>query len=146
MIATTLALCLILSVHDGDTLTARCDGEKIKVRLVEIDAPEYNQPYGQVARKELKALCVGETARIESTGKDKYGRTLGRVTCRGVDANRALVHDGMAWVYDKYVTDRSLYIDQEDAQHAHRGLWFQPDAIPPWIWRHPELTPAPAPQ
>jgi endonuclease YncB( thermonuclease family) len=142
----TLALCLVLSVHDGDTLTARCEGEKIHVRLVEIDAPEYNQPYGQVARRELKALCVGETARIASTGKDRYGRTLGRVTCRGVDANRALVRDGLAWVYDQYVTDRSLYADQDDARAAHRGLWSHPGAVPPWVWRHPALTPAPPPQ
>lgn len=41
----------------------------------------------------------------------------------------------MAWVYDKYVTDRSLYALQDEAKAARRGLWFDAEPIPPWVWR-----------
>jgi endonuclease YncB( thermonuclease family) len=36
-----LMLCTVVGISDGDTLTARCDAQTIKVRLAEIDAPEH---------------------------------------------------------------------------------------------------------
>ena len=37
----------VVGVHDGDTLTVLTAGNvQIKVRLVEIDAPELKQPFG----------------------------------------------------------------------------------------------------
>lgn len=41
---------LVVSVHDGDTLTVLVGKQQIKVRLAEIDAPELGQPYGQRSR------------------------------------------------------------------------------------------------
>jgi Staphylococcal nuclease homologue len=40
---------------------------------------------------------------------DRYGSTVARIRCDGIDANAEMVRAGMAWVFDKYVTDRSLY-------------------------------------
>jgi endonuclease YncB( thermonuclease family) len=54
--------CSVISVHDGDTLTALCDGKKIKVRLTEIDAPERTQPYSRISTNSLKSLCVDQPA------------------------------------------------------------------------------------
>lgn len=34
---------------------------------------------------------------------------MGRVWCSGIDANAEQVRRGMAWVFDRYVKDRSLY-------------------------------------
>ena len=50
------------------------------------------------------------------------------MTCDGVDANAAQVRAGMAWVFDKYVTDRGLHAAQAEARAAKRGLWA--DAVP----------------
>jgi endonuclease YncB( thermonuclease family) len=125
----------VVGITDGDTMTVLVDERQVKVRLSEIDAPERKQPYGQRSRQALADLCHGVQAEISSTGKDRYGRVLGRVSCRGVDANAALVHDGYAWVFDRYVTDRSLYALQSIAKGARRGLWADKSAIPPWQWR-----------
>jgi endonuclease YncB( thermonuclease family) len=47
----------------------------------------------------------------------------------------ATVRAGMAWVFDKYVTDRGLYAVQEEARAARRGLWADKKPTPPWEWR-----------
>ena len=50
---------LVVSVHDGDTLTVLVGKQQIKVRLAEIDAPELRQPYISPTRqKEHIAVCV----------------------------------------------------------------------------------------
>ena len=34
-----------------------------------------------------------------------------------------MVSTGSAWVYDKYVTDESFYIEQKKAQNNKLGIW-----------------------
>ena len=53
----------------------------------------------------------------------------------GLDINREMVDEGLAWVYDRYVTDKGLYGHQEIARKADKGIWSVGDAIPPWEWR-----------
>ena len=69
------------------------------------------------------------------TEKDRYGRLLGRVWGAGIDANAEQVRRGMAWVFDRYVKDRSLYPLQDAARAARRGLWADAQPLPPWEWR-----------
>jgi len=126
----------VIGISDGDTLTLLSGREQIKVRLSEMDAPEKKQPFGNRSKQSLSALCFNKTARLDEQGKDRYGRTLARVYCDGIDANAEQVRRGMAWVYDRYVTDRSLYKLQDDARAARRGLWVDPAPVPPWEWRH----------
>ncbi|HHF9224645.1 thermonuclease family protein [Iodobacter sp. BJB302] len=126
----------VIAIADGDTLTVLHGREQVKVRLTDIDAPEKAQPFGQRARQSLAELCFHEQARVEDRGRDRYGRTLGRVWCAGVDANAEQVRRGMAWVYDRYVTDRTLYAAQDKARAEQRGLWSEGTPTPPWEWRH----------
>jgi endonuclease YncB( thermonuclease family) len=46
-----------------------------------------------------------------------------------------MVRLGMAWVFDRYVTDRGLYAMQDEARTARRGLWADAQQTPPWDWR-----------
>src|SRR5262245_25392973 len=125
----------VVRVSDGDTLTLLVDRKQFKVRLTEIDAPESKQAFGQRSKQSLGEMCAGQTARVQSSGRDKYGRVLGRVECAGVDANAEQVRRGMAWVFDRYVTDRSLYALQNEARAAHVGLWADKTPTAPWVWR-----------
>ena len=44
----------VQKVYDGDTVTVvDKNGHAEKIRLADIDAPEYRQPYGQIARDAL---------------------------------------------------------------------------------------------
>ena len=125
----------VVAVADGDTITVLRDQEQVKIRLSGIDAPEKAQAFGNRSKQSLSTLCFNKSAKLDDQGKDRYGRTLARAHCEGIDANAEQVRLGMAWVYDRYVTDRSLYQLQEEARAARRGLWVDPDPMPPWVWR-----------
>ena len=84
----------VIGVGDGDTITVLLGNRQVKVRLTEIDAPEKRQPFGNRSKQSLSDLCLGKTATLEEQGKDRYGRTLARVTCAGTDANEAQVRRG----------------------------------------------------
>lgn len=128
--------CKVVGVSDGDTLTATCaEDRQVKVRLAEIDAPEKAQPFGERSKQSLSDLCFGKEAEIAPQTTDRYGRTVASVHCGGTYANAEQIRRGMAWVYDKYVTDRSLYGLQDEAKAARRGLWVDKMPIPPWEWR-----------
>jgi endonuclease YncB( thermonuclease family) len=73
---------------------------------------------------------------LEERGTDRYGRTIARVKCDGIDVSRAQVERGLAWHYVKYSTDSSLGLVQQQAKVARRGLWSDPAPIPPWDYRH----------
>src|SRR5262245_47734392 len=113
----------VVQVSDGDTLTLLVERKQVKVRLSEIDAPEMGQAFGKRSKESLGQLCGQHLAVVNTSGKDRYGRVIGRVACGGVDANAEQVRRGMAWVFDRYVTDRSLYALQDQARHARAGLW-----------------------
>ena len=125
----------VVSVADGDTITVLRDRTQVKVRLLEIDAPEKAQAFGTKSKESLSEMCFGKTAELTDKGKDRYGRTLARITCDGVDANAEQVRRGMAWVYDRYITDKTLYAVQEEAKAERRGLWQDDKPVPPWEWR-----------
>lgn len=137
---TAALLCLVIAISDGDTLKARCGEpgafEQVTVRLAEIDAPEKSQPFGQRSKVHLSALCFGSWATIKRQTKDRYGRTVARVECRGKDANAEQVRAGMAWAYTKYLTDSEIERLEIAARGAGLGLWSDArETVAPWEWR-----------
>ena len=132
------ASCLIIAIADGDTLTAQCDQQQIKVRLAEIDAPEKKQSFGQRSKQSLAEMCLNRRAVITPLTVDRYRRTIAHVVCNDVDANAEQLRRGMAWVYDKYVKNKTLFAVQDEAQRLRVGLWGESNPIPPWVWRHSE--------
>lgn len=134
--AAVLVVGLVVAIADGDTLTVlNEDFQQVKVRLAEIDAPEKRQGFGARSRQSLGELCHEKQAKVRVVDVDRYKRIVGRVTCAGVDANAAQVRRGMAWVYDRYAKDKSLYRLQDEARGAGRGLWADMNPVAPWEWR-----------
>lgn len=133
-----LLMCLVIAISDGDTLTARCDApggpQNLKDRLAEIDAPREGATMG-ARSKQLAQLCFGRPAEIRRQTVDRYGRSVARITCAGVDANAQQVRAGMAWVFERYAKDRSLLADQDAARASRRGLWADSGPVAPWDWR-----------
>lgn len=125
----------VVRISDGDTLTILVEQKQITVRLLEIDAPEKKQAFGQRSRESLAQMCAAQVATVNASGRDKYGRLLGRVQCQGIDANSEQVRRGMAWVFDRYVTDRTLYALQNEARMTQVGLWADKHPTAPWAWR-----------
>lgn len=121
-----LLACIVISVSDGDTLTARCETEhgleNLIVGLAEIDATGNGQAFGNRSRQHLAEMCFGKHANVAAVGKERCLQTVAHVPCGKVDAGTEQVCAGMAWVFDRHVNDRTLYDVQEIARSAHRGL------------------------
>lgn len=127
----------VIRVLDGDTIEVLQNKTRVRVRLLNIDAPEKKQPFGRWSTNQLKALLAGQSVTVSYTQTDRYGRVLGRVvTANGTEANRQQVLKGAAWVYDRYNTDKSLTALQQEAKEQKRGLWADSNPMPPWEWRH----------
>lgn len=126
----------VISIADGDTITVLVEREQIKVRLIEIDAPEKAQAFGNKSKQALADMVFGKEVQVEERGKDRYKRTLGRVVVNGLEANAEMVRQGYAWVYRKYSKNPDLLRLESAAREAKLGLWADPEPIPPWEWRH----------
>ena len=75
---------------------------------------------------------------LQADSKDKYGRTLADVLLPdGTHANHhSLVKDGWCWSYRRYVPgDTVLEGLEKDARERRKGLWADPQVVPPWEWR-----------
>jgi endonuclease YncB( thermonuclease family) len=148
----------VVAVTDGDTIKI-LDDDKVqhKIRLTGIDAPEKSQPFGGASRKHLASMVAGKDVRVETTKNDRYGRVLGKVwvqprDCPGcgktLNVNHAQILSGMAWWYRDYAKDQSpqdrgrYESAVEEARKRKRGLWSEPDPIPPWVWRRGQRTPS----
>jgi endonuclease YncB( thermonuclease family) len=132
----------VVRITDGDTLVV-LDVNKVqyKIRLVGIDAPEKKQAYGKKSKENLSELVAGKYVVVEYDKLDRYKRVLGKILLNGKDMNLEQVASGMAWHYKKYQgeqsqADRVEYSEAEvDARDTRRGLWQDPDPIPPWEYR-----------
>ena len=124
-----------IRIVDGDTIRAEAKGREIKIRLVEIDAPEINQPFGAQSKNFLNRLLNEKDVTLIAQGEDRYGRILGEIYANGESANTLMIKSGFAWVYDRYVKDSSLYKYQDQAKAENLGLWRAKDPIAPWVWR-----------
>ena len=131
----------VVSIGDGDTISVLERGQKLKVRLACIDAPETAQsPYGLSSRNQLKALLpLGSTVSLRVQAVDRYGRTVAEVIGKG-PINLAMVQSGQAFVYRRYLgrCDRGAYQAAEPQAQAQRlGVWAVPGGITrPWDFRH----------
>jgi micrococcal nuclease len=126
----------VVKVSDGDTLTVLIKKRQVRVRLESIDAPESKQAFGKRSQQSLAQMCAAKTAIIVSTGKDRYGRTLGWVLCDGIEANTEQVRRGMVWVYVQYAARYSpLYGYEAETRRQRVGLWADAHAVAPWEWR-----------
>ncbi len=131
----------VLSVGDGDTLRVSQDGKPLTLRLVCIDAPELAQgPWGVASRAHLQALLPrGQAVEVRPHGRDRYGRTLAELIAASRLVNLAMVEDGQAFAYRKYLAscDAATYLEAERrASRRPKGVWQQPGGISrPWLFR-----------
>jgi endonuclease YncB( thermonuclease family) len=122
----------VVGVADGDSITVLRDRQQVKVRLVEIDAPESGQPFGNRSKRALADLVKGQQVLVVERGHDNYQRTLGRVYRGDLDVSAEQVRQGMAWVFRQYAKDATLYPIEAEAKEQKRGLWRDPEPEPDW--------------
>ena len=136
----------VIAVLDGDTVLVLRDQQKTKVRLVNIDSPEKQQPWGKRSRRALCQLVCKREVQVETQAVDQYERLLATLYVDGINVNQEQVRRGMAWEYSHFHSDKKYLALQQVAQRARRGLWAEANPQAPWLWRreHP-WQPKPVP-
>ena len=127
----------VVGILDGDTLEVLHNQRHERIRLSGIDCPEKGQAYGQKAKHEASDLAFGKEVTIHTHGHDKYQRTLGDVILPdGTNVNHTLVEEGWCWWYRKYAPGDTVVEGLErEARAGRKGLWVDPQPVPPWVWR-----------
>ena len=128
---------ICVGVSDGDSLHLELpDGERVRVRLYGIDAPEKDQECALAARKKLGKLIYDKKIRVEVLDVDKYGRYVGRVYAGARYVNRFMLKEGLAWHYKYYAADDELLAEAEArARAAGRGIWAEETPREPRAFR-----------
>lgn len=137
----------VIRVADGDTINLEVDGQRERIRLANIDAPESygrsdrpGQPYAEASADALAAMVADKTLTLHCFEQDHYGRHVCNIPlANGKTANEELVAQGLAWAYtgsnERYLRDKTLKQVQAKAKKAGLGLWQDKNPTAPWTWR-----------
>lgn len=123
-------------------MTILVRGNRIRLRLAQIDAPELNQPHGYEARAALMDWVEDENVSVQVVDVDQYDRRVSEVFVGEIHVNRELVRDGHAWANTRFARSRHVGDLETQARAARRGLWALPEAKrdAPWVWRREHGT------
>jgi micrococcal nuclease len=126
----------VVKIADGDTLTVLDETKtQHKIRLAGIDAPEKGQAFGTKSRENNAAKVFRQTVRVEVIDVDRYHREVGRIFLGDRFINMEMVADGFAWRYVQYDKPGEFTSAENGAHENRRGLWADPEPMPPWEWR-----------
>jgi micrococcal nuclease len=126
----------VLIVHDGDRLTIFHNGRREMIYVKDIDCPELKQPYGKQAKRTTMAYIGGREVVVRGLQRNHQGRTTAEVLLLdGRNVGHELVKEGLAWASRDTVEGRRLGEIEQLARAEGKGLWSQPNPMPPWKWR-----------
>ena len=130
---------MVVGVSDGDTIKVMgAHNKQVNIRLYGIDTPERGQAFSKRARQFTSKLVYGKVVEVKVMDTDRYGRTVAMIYVDKTLLNEELVKAGLAWVYWKYCHHpicESWKNFQIGARMDKRGLWVDPNPIPPWEFR-----------
>ena len=111
------------------------------IYLKDIDCPDLKQPYGKQAKHVTAAYVGNRDVVVRALTRDKQGRMSAEVLLpNGQNVGRQLVKEGLAWWQRAGSSDPSLGDLEELARAEHRGLWSEPNPVPPWKWKATKRT------
>lgn len=127
----------VVAILDGDTIEVLHNGNAQRVRMYGIDCPKKGQAFGNHAKQAASALVFAQEVTLEIHVKDRYGNSLADILLAdGTNVGHSLVKDGWCWWYRKYAPDDTvLEALENEARQTGKGLWVDPDPMPPWKWR-----------
>jgi endonuclease YncB( thermonuclease family) len=129
-------LARVVTVHEGDRLTIRYDGRSETIHLRDIDCPELKQPYGKQAKHVTAAYVGNRDVVVRGLMRDKQGRVSADVFLHdGRNVGHELLKEGLAWWKRSASSNASLEVLEEVARASRKGLWSEPNPVPPWKWK-----------
>jgi micrococcal nuclease len=126
-----LGPCDVAHVIDGDTIDVRCGAREERVRMLQIDTPEREQPLYAEASAALAARVDGRRVELElgTEQRDDHGRLLAYVFANGENVNLAMIRDGFSPYFDRYgagAYPREFAEAERAARTAGLGIWAPP--------------------
>ncbi len=129
----------VVAVHEGDRLTIYHDGQRETIYLKGVDCPELKQPFGKQAKRATAMYVGGREVVIRALSRSRQGRTTAEVLLPGGrNVAHELIKEGLAWARLQPSDDQVPKDLEELARAAHKGLWVDPVAVPPWKWKEPK--------
>lgn len=130
--------------HDVDTLDMKADDGTInRVRVLGVDGPEADQPFGKQAGEGLRQIVGNQPLRRQDASLEGYGRNVSRLTTGdGRDVGYELARQGLAAVPSEYGNENPIYRDgllraEAEAKSAGKGMWgLSGDGEMPWDYRN----------
>ena len=93
-------------------------------------------PIFQTSRKSLHDLVFGKTVTLVPVSTDPRGTSgVAHVRLGQLDASLEQVRRGMAWPNGQFVWDKKIIEAGAQAKRDKIGLWRDPHAKPPWVFR-----------
>ncbi len=148
-------LYTVVRVVDGDTIDIDYNGEKERIRLLNVDTPESVHPnktknteLGKKASDYTKKRLTGKSVSLEFGGKKrgKYGRLLAYVILDKNNFNLELVQKGWSPYYTKYGKSYAFHAQFTAAQTMARAnglnIWAEPILISKNVQSGEYLAPA----
>src|ERR1043166_6309306 len=99
----------VIEINDGDEITIFNMNRPVRIRLIGMDAPERNQPFGDIARQHLSDLVYGKQVLVEYSGIGEHSSLIGRVLLNDVDISAQMIRDGVAWFDPRAVLSDSQH-------------------------------------
>jgi micrococcal nuclease len=128
----------VVGVAAGETIMVLKNKKSVEILLYGIDCPEEGQPFSDQAMQFASKMVFGKVVEVYRMDTDRQGRTVAFVSVDKSLLNEELVKAGLAWVYNRYCNEvicETWKQYQLRAKVGKRGLWSDPNPIPPWEFR-----------
>jgi len=83
----------------------------------------------------MRAAAFDREVDVRVIGRDAHKRRIARVSVDAQDLSTQLLRAGRAWHYTEYSHDTALASAEKEARQSKRGLWSEPNSVPPWEGR-----------
>ena len=139
----------VIDVPDADDIQVRTQDiysvpHELRVRLAEIDSPEFGQPFYDNVKQFIANEALNRNVSIRFREINDFSHLNGK--CRiigwvmlpnGDDLSRKLISNGYSWHYLDYSSHAEEYEElQANAKRNRLGLWADSTApIAPWNFR-----------
>ena len=117
---------VVTRIIDGDTIDVRIDGKVVRIRYLQMNTPERDQPCFKESTDANAALVAGKTVRLVADKElvDPYDRWLRHVYVGEMNVNRVLVAEGFAEAV--YYSPNDMFLEnfqalEREAARAGRG-------------------------
>ena len=126
----------VVGVIDGDTIGVMHNGKAEQIRLNGIDCPEKKQPFGTRAKQFTSAQAFGKEVTVRRVGPRSIRTHIGGGHFAGwTQLESGTAQGGAGMVVSEIFEGIYLGELEDEARQKKRGLWADPEPVPPWEWR-----------